>query len=176
MEEDKGIGGPVRPVGILELRADDPFFKHAQEINDLIARRAYELFEASGETHGHDREDWLRAESEILLRVPVEVRDKEGHFTVCAEVAGFSEKYLEVRVANRSLCITGRREAGWPQTEGQTLHSERRPNQIFRVLELPEPLEAERVDASLTDGVLEITLVKSGAEKKTPVLVKTAAA
>ena len=30
-----------------------------------IARRAYELFLERGGEHGHDVEDWLRAESEI---------------------------------------------------------------------------------------------------------------
>src|SRR5208337_3800595 len=39
----------------------------AAEIKDVIARRAYELFEARGFAHGHDHEHWLRAESEILL-------------------------------------------------------------------------------------------------------------
>jgi Protein of unknown function (DUF2934) len=31
-----------------------------------IARRAYELFLARGGEHGHDVEDWLRAEGEII--------------------------------------------------------------------------------------------------------------
>ncbi len=30
-----------------------------------VARRAYELFLARGGEHGHDLEDWLRAESEL---------------------------------------------------------------------------------------------------------------
>jgi len=30
-----------------------------------IARRAYQLFEARGHQHGHDIEDWLRAEREL---------------------------------------------------------------------------------------------------------------
>lgn len=31
----------------------------------LIARRAYERFEARGFEHGHDIEDWLAAESDV---------------------------------------------------------------------------------------------------------------
>lgn len=40
-----------------------------QDSHDLqarIARRAYELFEQRGREHGHDQEDWLRAEQDIL--------------------------------------------------------------------------------------------------------------
>jgi hypothetical protein len=35
---------------------------------DQIAQRAYELFTARGYQHGHDVEDWLRAEAELTQR------------------------------------------------------------------------------------------------------------
>jgi len=34
-------------------------------LEDEIRRRAYELYEQSGREHGHDVEDWLRAEEEV---------------------------------------------------------------------------------------------------------------
>lgn len=36
--------------------------------NEEIARRAHEIFLARGGEHGHDLEDWLRAERELLER------------------------------------------------------------------------------------------------------------
>ena len=33
--------------------------------NEMICARAYELFQERGGEHGHDAEDWLRAEEEI---------------------------------------------------------------------------------------------------------------
>ncbi len=33
-----------------------------------IARRAYELFQLRGATHGHDLEDWLQAERDLGAR------------------------------------------------------------------------------------------------------------
>ena len=41
------------------------FSEREREINGMITRRAYELFESGGYMHGRDRDDWLRAESEI---------------------------------------------------------------------------------------------------------------
>ena len=38
----------------------------AIELEEQIHRRAYELYEARGREHGHDREGWLQAEAEIL--------------------------------------------------------------------------------------------------------------
>jgi DUF2934 family protein len=37
-------------------------------IREAIATRAYELFLARGCEHGHDLEDWLTAEDELLDR------------------------------------------------------------------------------------------------------------
>ena len=33
---------------------------------DEIVRRAYEIFEERGRIHGHDLDDWLQAERELL--------------------------------------------------------------------------------------------------------------
>ena len=37
-----------------------------QELENQIRQRAYELYEARGREDGHDLEDWLRAEEEIM--------------------------------------------------------------------------------------------------------------
>jgi len=154
----------------------DPFFECAQEINNLIACRAYELFESQGSMHGRDREDWLRAESEILLPVPVDVTEGETELTIHADVPGFREKDLEVRVAPRSLCITGKRQEASEQKKGKTVYCERRCKHIFRVLELPCEIDPDTVQASVSDGLLELKLSKVGLGKKVPVLARAAAA
>ena len=45
---------PTPDIGSLELT------------EEIIRRRAYELFELRGWHHGHDVEDWLEAEAEVL--------------------------------------------------------------------------------------------------------------
>src|SRR6266478_767188 len=150
------------------LSLGEPFIEPAQEINDLIARRAYELFESSGFTHDHALEDWLLAESEILLQAPVDVTETETGFTIHADVPGFGEKDLEVRVAPRSLCITGKRQELSDQKEGTTIYSERRSKHIFRVVGLPSEIDPDRVNARVSDGLLEIKLLKVGLSKKVP--------
>ena len=46
-------------------RRTDPSPKR-DPIRDAVAARAYEMFLARGGTHGHDVEDWLQAEQELL--------------------------------------------------------------------------------------------------------------
>jgi len=150
------------------LSLDEPFIEPQQEINDLIARRAYELFESSGFTHGHAHEDWLRAESETLLQAPVDVTETETGFTIRADVPGFREKDLGVRAAPRSLCITGKRQESSDQKEGTTIYSERPSTHIFRVVGLPFEIDPDTVNATVSDGLLEIKVLKVGLSKKVP--------
>ncbi len=49
----------------------------ASKIQEAIAHRAYELFEARGYQDGHDLEDWFRAESELLHPVKVKTWESE---------------------------------------------------------------------------------------------------
>src|ERR1700674_693107 len=166
----------ARSSDILSLNAGDPFFELAQEMNERIGRRALELFEARGFAHGHDREDWLQAESEFLRSVPVDVLETETELTIRADVPGFNEKNLEVRVTPRSVCILGKREAATEQKDGNLIYSERRTAQVFRVVSLSSEIDPEKVNASLADGVLETKLLKVGTGKKVVVLGKAAKA
>ena len=166
----------VRAPEIQNPSGGHPFFDLAQEVNSLIARRAYELYESRGSVHGHDTEDWLDAVSEILLNVFPDITETETELTIRADVPGFSEKDLEVRVAPRSVCITGKREEVLEQTEENSAHSERRSNRIFCVLDLPSEVAPDKVDATVSDGMLEVRLLKVGLGKKVAVRAKSATA
>jgi HSP20 family protein len=156
--------------------AGDPFFARMQEINEQIARRAYEMFQKCGCVSGHDTEHWRQAESEILRSMPLDIIETDTGFTIRAEVPGFAEKDLEIEVEPRSMCITGTRQEESQQQEGKMIYTERRSNQIFRVLELPARIHPYQVKATLHDGVLEINVAKAETTKKVPVMTKAASA
>jgi HSP20 family protein len=161
---------------ILSVSAGDPFFELAQEINNLISRRAYELYEYRGHAHGHDGEDWLHAASEILLNVPAEIAETDNQLTIRADVPGFTERDLDVRVAPRSVCITGHRQDIFEYSQEHSVYSERRSNRIFRVLNLPSEVDPDNVDATVSNGVLEVKVLKVGLGRKVPVRAKFATA
>jgi HSP20 family protein len=167
---------PVREPEILEVSIDPPFYELTREINELIARRAYELFESRGFEHGKDWEDWLCAQSEILVYVPVDIEETDTGFAIRADVPGFGEQDLQVRIAPRALCITGKRQEALDQKEGETASSERHANQIFCVLDLPHEIDPDRVDATLNDGALVVTLFKVATGKEISVQARVAAA
>lgn len=65
---------------------------------DAISRRAYQIFEGSGHTSGHELDDWFQAEREFLHPVHIQVNEIEDALEIHAEVPGVSEKELEVSV------------------------------------------------------------------------------
>jgi len=56
-------------------RYPDEIQGYAQTLFAAVARRAYELFESRGLVHGYDRDDWYRAESELVDPINVELSD-----------------------------------------------------------------------------------------------------
>ena len=45
----------------------DPKLQKFEELGARIARRAYELYERRGGAHGHDVDDWIEAERQVLM-------------------------------------------------------------------------------------------------------------
>ena len=50
--------------------AEAPDIGSVELTEEIIRKRAYELFELHGHQHGHDTEDWLEAEAEIVGKKP----------------------------------------------------------------------------------------------------------
>jgi general secretion pathway protein A len=148
----------------------------AAEIKDAIQRRAYELFEARNYAHGHDHEDWLRAESQILLDAPVEIAEGESEIAVRANVPGFAENDLKVEAAPRCLCILGKHEETSDVTGETAVASQRHCKRIFRVLDLPSEIDPDSMKTTVRDGLLEITLRKTGVPEKVQEIARAATA
>jgi HSP20 family protein len=144
----------------LKAAARWDLLERAQEINQRVARRAYELFESRGSSHGHDHEDWISAQAEIVRNVPVDIRERESDLTIYAEVPGFSEESLEIQVEPLALCIASCPQDASRQDEGKFIYSERHANPIFRVIDLPSPVDPQTAALALSDGVLEIRISK----------------
>ena len=88
-----------------------------------------------------------------------------------AEIPGVKSDDLDISVIAGDLTIRGRR--GQPQQEGVAYHrQERGTGEFNRVLRLPVDVDANKVEATLNDGVLLIKLPK--AESAKPKKIKVA--
>jgi HSP20 family protein len=174
MKAQTAFAPAANPTVITMPEPASTFDHTLKELYNDISKRAFELFGQRGYGHGQHFEDWLRAESEILQPVPVEIADNDETLTVRAEVPGFAPKDLEVKVEPSRLLIRGESEKNAQRSAGKTIYSECQKNQIFRMVNLPTKVNPDKVNASLQDGILHITLPKAATAKANNVEVKAA--
>ena len=153
---------------LLSLRNIEDLHWEMQEVQLAIARRAYELFQERGCKHGHDWEDWFRAESELLRPVSVTMLESEDRTSVRANVFGFEEKELRVGLEPRRITILGKKEVSTTETEGGKLeYIDWYPDQILQLIDLATEVTPERAVVELQSGVLKFELPKAAKKIET---------
>jgi HSP20 family protein len=174
MEKQPAIAQPEKEAAPVQLLPGSDLFDRVRELSNAIARRAFEIFENRGRALGRDLEDWLRAESEFLHPIHLDVAESVDTFTVCAEVPGFSAKELELGVEPHRLTISGKRESSEEHTSKGTIYKEQCSNQIYRAIDLPGEVDTSKVTATLKNGVLEVSMPKAAKAQKVQIEEKTA--
>jgi HSP20 family protein len=142
-------------------RSSEEIFNQFSQMHELIARRAFEIFESNGGSPGHDLEDWFRAESELLRPVPLNVIELNGEYVVRAEVPGFGGRDIKISVEPRCLAVSGKLQTNEERENGRLIRSAWCANQIFRTLDLPSDVDTSTVSASVQDGILTVHLTKT---------------
>jgi HSP20 family protein len=96
--------------------------------------------------------------------------DKE--YVVRLEVPGVPKENIQVEINARTVFISGYREVTEEERDENVFRRERNVGRFTRSLELPMPVDAARVTATATDGVLTVRLPKGEAGFSTKVEVK----
>jgi HSP20 family molecular chaperone IbpA len=142
-------------------RSSEEIVDQCSRMIDVIARRAFEIFKSRGGAPGHDLEDWIRAEAELLHPVPLNVSESSGEYIVRAEVPGFASKDIEINVEPSCLSISGKRETTKEEVSAKMIRSEWCADQIFRTFGLPSDIDTSKVSTTLKDGILTVDLPKA---------------
>jgi HSP20 family protein len=109
----------------------------------------------------------------IETRVPyVDLEDRGKDFLLTAEMPGFKKEDINIEVTNDVVEIKAM--TGWKYDERTKKYicRERSCESFHRMLELPEEVKTEGVEADLKDGVLTIVLPKKAPKPKTKVSIK----
>jgi len=94
----------------------------------------------------------------------INLYENGDNFEIRAEVPGLKKDDLNVKIQGNYLEITGERGSDTP--EGYKIHkTERGVGSFSRSLTLPADVDSTRVEATLKDGVLYLTLPKHEAAK-----------
>jgi HSP20 family protein len=104
---------------------------------------------------------------------PLNVAANENEVLVTAELPGVDPKDIDITVQGGSFTLKGRRKAE-ERKENERYHRQERSSGSFaRTLELPYNLDAEKVQASLKNGVLRVVLPRAEDDKPRKVRVES---
>ncbi|MCQ4083894.1 Hsp20/alpha crystallin family protein [Streptomyces sp. RB6PN25] len=92
-----------------------------------------------------------------------DLRETDDSYVVECEVPGIPREDIDVQVSERELAITG--ELKEREREGELRRSTRRTGRFEYRAILPTEVKADKVSASLADGVLTVTVPKAQAAK-----------
>lgn len=146
----------------LRLASPHELCQSQQELHELIALRAFEMFEKRGRQHGQDVSDWLQAESEILHQCRHDVRERPDSFLIRGELpGGFTPDQIKVSVEPRRVIVSGEALVSGLYCDGVTTETRPRVRRILRIHDLPAEVDTSNCKATLEGQQLEITLPKA---------------
>ncbi len=111
--------------------------------------------------------EWQPTERSIFF--PVDVKAEEDAFTITALLPGLKAEDLNIQIVNETVSIQGeiKNEA---ESNASYLIQERPSGKFCRTLTLPDPLNPNKAEASLDNGVLTLRVPK--AEEARPKMIK----
>jgi HSP20 family protein len=102
--------------------------------------------------------DVISKTSDNFFSPACEILDRETNFTISLDVPGMNKDEINIEVKDNQLVVNGERK--FQSKEDTVLKSERRYGKFSRVFTLPKNVKTEAIEASFSNGVLEITLPK----------------
>jgi HSP20 family protein len=146
----------------------DPFRELSQ-----LQERMDRLFRDNVGYSGGTREEALEQGSFIP---PVDVYEDEHNITLKLEVPGVDQKDLDIRIENNTLTVRGERKLEKEEKQENFHRIERRYGSFVRTFQLPNTVDAEKVNANYDNGVLKITLAKKAEAKPKQIQVNVSGA
>jgi HSP20 family protein len=133
------------------------------ELMNQLRRRLDRVFE------GVDEPGWWSTDQFPRTNI----YDTGKAFLVRAEVPGLTDKEVTLTLTQDVLTISGERKVELP--EGYSVHRrERLPMQFSRSFALPAKADAEKVNATIKDGVLTVTVEKAAEVQPKQISVRNA--
>jgi HSP20 family protein len=96
--------------------------------------------------------DWVPA---------VDIKDEDNRYVIRADIPGVKPEDIEVTMENGVLTIHGERKFEETEERENFKRIERSHGVFYRRFTLPDNTDAEAVQASGMDGVLEVTIPKT---------------
>ena len=100
-----------------------------------------------------------RSQAEQFITPPASVTEIADGYTLEIEMPGVKKDGLEILVQDNELTIIGRRSP--PAVEGTLIHRESRPENFRREFEIDPSIDADKISATIDQGLVTLTLPKA---------------
>jgi len=109
----------------------------------------------------------------VLPRLKVDVAEKNGAYTVTAELPGVKKDDIQVTIDGAQVTLSAevKREKEVSQDE-RVLHTERSFGKLSRSFTLPQEVDEGKAEARFRDGVLELTRPKKAAAPRKQISIQ----
>jgi hypothetical protein len=131
------------------------------EFNNLVSRRAYELFDREGRLDGNDVAHWLQAEKELAAPLP-DVRESAGSFSANVPLPETPVGGVEVYAAEDCALVYA--ESG---AQGDSDARYQSSGSVYYMIRWPEIVDPTSSRVELKDDNLTITVRKAEIQSKT---------
>ena len=139
-----------------------PQYNPLEEIERFFGQMSRQLGTVSDSIEsGEEVELWTG----MFEPMAIDVVEHDETFVVSADLPGFEKDDIDIRITNSRIHIEASREEQTEAETGRHLRRERRYSSLERSVRLPEEVDAENVEATMENGVVEITLPKLHAEQ-----------
>ncbi len=100
----------------------------------------------------------------------VDIKENDTAYTLVADIPGVDPKDIDVHMEDGVLTVKGERNLNREEEKEGYKRVERVHGSFYRRFSLPETVDAEKISAKCSDGVLEVTIPKQ--EKTQPRKIK----
>lgn len=91
----------------------------------------------------------------------LDVSENDEEITVTAEIPGVDAKDFDISVSGNLLTISGEKKVESEERKGSMYRAERRFGSFRRSINLPDSVDAEKVEAEYDRGILTVRLPKA---------------
>lgn len=137
-----------------------------EDINNLFRTRKSGKWMSplSEEVSGVWSADWTPA---------VDIKEEDGQFLVNVDVPGVDAKDIDVSMHDGNLIIKGERKSEKKEDKKDYHRVERSYGSFYRSFRLPDTANPEKVSATVSDGVLNISIGKKKTAKAHKITVQS---
>ena len=160
------VPGKVEKMAPTTLQPWRPFESFRREVDRLFDDFSSGIWRSPFGRSVFDIEPFRRSETAFGSVPAVDITQTDKGYEITAELPGMEDKDIEVKLANGVLTLRGEKRAEKEEKNKDYYVRERSFGSFERSFQVPEDVDADKVNASFKKGVLTVMLPKSAQAQK----------